>query len=152
MARFRYRMQNILNIKERQEEMQRNALAAARLKLREEEEKLSGLMSRRADYREEGRAMRVKALSVLDIMANNHAVSTMDEMIASQRSHVARAEKNVEIERQRLTEAMQERKMHEKLREKAFEKFLKEERALEAKTNDERSSFIYGQKTSYDVN
>ncbi|MCR5674948.1 MAG: flagellar export protein FliJ [Lachnospiraceae bacterium] len=148
MARFRYRMQNILNIKLQQEEQQKTAFAEAQIRLSEEEEKLENLKERRAGYREEGRAMRTEALSVLDIMANNHAVSVMDDMITSQRSNVARAEKNVELERQKLTTAIQERKMHEKLKEKALEKFRREEIREETVINDERSSFIYGQKTS----
>lgn len=147
MAVFRYRMQNILEIKEKQEEQQRTVFAEAQRRLADEEEKLEELLSRREEYREEGRKKRQSALHVFDIIENDHAVETMDTMIASQRSQVARAEKQVELERQRLTEAMQERKIHERLREKAYERFLQEERAREAKENDERSSYVYGQKS-----
>lgn len=147
MARFRYRMQNILNIKEKQEEQQKSAFAAAQARLLSEEEKLEELKKRRAMYVEEGNELRKEAVPAIDIIENNNAVNVMDEMIASQRSNVLRAEKQVELERQRLTEAMQERKMHERLREKAWEAFLREERAEEAKINDERSSFVYGGKT-----
>ena len=140
-------MQNILNIKEKQEEQQKTAFAAAQARLVSEEEKLGDLINRRAMYVAEGNELRKEAVPAIDIIENNNAVNVMDEMIASQRSNVLRAEKQVELERQRLTEAMQERKMHERLREKAWEAFLKEERADEAKINDERSSFVYGGKT-----
>ena len=35
--------------------------------------------------------------------------------------------------------------MQERLRERAFEVFVEEEKAAEAKELDERSSFVYGQ-------
>ena len=97
---------------------------------------------------DEGREMRKRAISVYDLSSNRDAVNVMDEIIAGQRIAVMRAQKNLEVERQKLTEAMQERKMHERLREKAYERFLEEERKEEAKINDERSSFVYGQRES----
>ena len=148
MARFQYRMQNILNIKLRQEEQQKTAFGIAQRKLNDEEEKLAELMARREGYMDEGREMRKRAISVYDLSSNRDAVNVMDEIIAGQRIAVMRAQKNLEVERQRLTEAMQERKMHERLREKAYERFLEEERKEEAKINDERSSFVYGQRES----
>ena len=41
---------------------------------------------------------------------------------------------------------MQERKIQEKLRENAFEAFMKEENAREGKEVDELVSYTYGQK------
>ena len=43
MAVFRYRMQNILEIKEKQEEQQRTVFAEAQRRLADEEEKLEEL-------------------------------------------------------------------------------------------------------------
>ena len=145
--RFQYRMQNILNIKLKEEEQQKTAFGLAQARLNEEQDKLAALIARREEYVEEGRRMRLDAISVQKLRENQEAVKVMDTLIMSQRSAVARAEKNLEIERQRLTVAMQERKMHERLREKAYERFLAEEKAEEAKINDERSSFVYGQRS-----
>ncbi|MCR5095058.1 MAG: flagellar export protein FliJ [Lachnospiraceae bacterium] len=147
MARFRYRMQNILNIKLKEEEQQKTAFGLAQARLNEEQDKLAELIERRQGYFEDGRRMRLEAISVMDLKENQGAVEVMDTLIASQRASVARAEKNLELERQRLTVCIQERKIHERLREKAYERFLAEERAEEAKINDERSSFVYGQRS-----
>lgn len=46
-----------------------------------------------------------------------------------------------------MAEAMKERKMHETLREKAFEAFLQEENHAESKAIDELTSYTYGQKS-----
>ena len=55
MARFIYRMQSILDIKEKMEEQARMDFAAARMHLDEEEEKLQILNDRKADYENKGR-------------------------------------------------------------------------------------------------
>ena len=47
MAKFVYRMQSILNIKEKMESQARNEFARARQHLNEEEEKLKGLTERK---------------------------------------------------------------------------------------------------------
>ena len=70
----------------------------------------------------------------------------MDEMIEAQRGQVALAQKTVEAARLKLQEVMQERKMHEKLKEKAFEQFMSEENAAEGKAVDELTSYTYGQR------
>ena len=47
----------------------------------------------------------------------------------------------------KLQDAMQERKIQEKLRENAFEAFMEEEKARESREIDELTSYTYGQKT-----
>lgn len=90
--------------------------------------------------------MRKKALNVNDLRDNRNAMLIMDEMIMAQRLEVARAEEALEEARAKLTEIMQERKMHEKLKEKALLQFLEEEKAAEAKVVDELTSYTYGQR------
>ena len=71
----------------------------------------------------------------------------MDSIVATQTIRVEKAKENVEAARERMAEAMKERKMHETLREKAFEAFLQEENHAESKAIDELTSYTYGQKT-----
>ncbi len=146
MAKFRYRMQSILNIKYQLETQARMELGKAQMALNEEQEKLQRLIDRKAAYLEEGRRIRKKALSVNELRDNRNAVLIMDELIVAQRTEVARAAEAVELAREKLTEIMQERKMHERLREKALLQFLEEEKAAEAKVVDELTSYTYGQR------
>lgn len=146
MAKFIYRMQNILNLKTKLEEQQKMEFAAARKRLDEEEEKLDLLFRRKANYEEEGRRLREDSLNVQDILDNRNALIQMDDYIAFQKIQVSKAEDALEIERQKLQEAVQERKIQEKLRENAFEVFMREENARESKEVDELVSYIYGQK------
>lgn len=148
MAKFIYRMQSILDIKVKMEEQARMEFATARIRLDEEEEKLNHLISRKAGYEEEGRRLRKDALHVLDILENRQALEKMDELILLQRDEVIRAERMLEEARLRLQTAMQESKTQEKLKEKAFEDFLRELNAQEAKEVDELTSYTYGQKSA----
>lgn len=146
MAKFRYRMQSILNIKYQLETQAKMELGKAQMALNEEQAKLERLIERKAAYLEEGRRMRRETLSVNDLRDNRNAVLIMDELIVAQRIEVAKAAEVVELARQKLTEIMQERKMHEKLKEKALLQFLDEEKAAEAKVVDELTSYTYGQR------
>ena len=146
MAKFAYRMQSILNIQYQLENQAKMELGRAQMRLLEEEEKLQRLIDRKEAYLEEGRRMRSDALSVNDLRDNRNAMLIMDEMIEVQRGQVALAEEAVEAARLKLQEIMQERKMHERLKEKAFEQFVKEENAAEGKAVDELTSYTYGQR------
>ena len=42
--------------------------------------------------------------------------------------------------------AVQERKIHEKMREKAFDRFIEEQNAEEVKEIDQLTSYVYGTK------
>lgn len=146
MAIFRYGMQNVLNIKEKLEEQEKQNFAMMRVRLTEEEEKLETLKARREQVALEGKKMREDKIDILSIKENTALASYIDEEIKGQRVKVMAAEKNLENARKRMQDAMQERKIHEKLRENAFEEFMKEEGIKEAKEIDELTSYVYGQK------
>ena len=146
MAKFRYRMQSILNIKYQFETQAKMEVGRAQMRLNEEQDKLQALIDRKNAYIEEGRKMREKALNVNDLRDNRNAMLIMDEWIMAQRLEVVRAADALEQARAKLTQIMQERKMHEKLKEKALLQFLEEEKAAEAKVVDELTSYTYGQR------
>ncbi|MCR5509718.1 MAG: flagellar export protein FliJ [Lachnospiraceae bacterium] len=148
MAVFRYRLQNILNIKEQLKTQAEMEFGFAQAKLNEEEERLRLLKERREGYIEEGRRMRMEVLDVRKLAENERSVKAMDEFVEGQRENVRLAERAVEAARAKLTEAMKEVKIQEKLREQAFEAFLEEQKVAEAKEVDELVSYRYGQKGS----
>lgn len=146
MAKFRYRMQSILEIKKKLEEQAKNEFAAARAALNEEEDKLEQLKKRKEAYEDEGRALRENTLNIMDIIENKEALLRMDEFIADQQLNVKRTQDRMEEARLALQTAMQESKTQEKLREKAFGQFVKEENKRESKEIDELVSYTYGRK------
>ena len=146
MAKFKYRMQSILEVKKKLEEQAKNEFAAARAALNEEEDKLEQLKKRKEAYEDEGRALREDTLNIMDIIENKEALLRMDEFIADQQLNVKRAEDRMEEARLALQTAMQESKTQDKLREKAFEQFMKDENARDSKEIDELVSYTYGRK------
>ncbi|MCI5934365.1 MAG: flagellar export protein FliJ [Lachnospiraceae bacterium] len=143
MAKFVYRMQSILDIKYKLEEQERTAYSIANGKLAEENQKLQTLLIRRAGYERRAKELAVGTIDVQSIQENKRAIDTMKSLIREQMMQVHIAEKNVELARKRLNDVMVERKVQEKLREKAFEEFKVEVAAKEAQEVDELTSFTY---------
>lgn len=144
MARFIYRLQSVLNIKEQMENQAKMEFGQAVSNLQNEEDRLKTLKLRRETYMEEGRRLRAEGLDVLKLKENEQAVKVVDDLIIGQREKIKLAERAVERARVKLTEAVQERKVQEKLREHAFEEYLEEEKHVEAKEIDELVSYRYG--------
>lgn len=146
MAKFVYRMQNILNIKYKLEDQAKTEFMMANRTLQEEENKLEILEKRKAFYEEEGRTLLSKNLQMDKIRENRQAILRMKEFIEKQIKRVEEAKRQVEIKAAKLSELMQERKAQEKLKEKAFQVFLQEENSKESKEIDELISFTYGKR------
>lgn len=146
MARFRYRMQGILEVKMKLENQAKQEFAAAKIALDGEIEKLETLKDRKREYEEEAKRLLQGTLKVQEISDNKAAILKMDEYIAAQNLNVKKAEKALERAREKLQDVMQDRKMHEKLKEKAFDEFLEEEKKQEGKEVDELTSYTYGQR------
>lgn len=146
MARFLYKMQNILDIKEKLEEQAKMEYAQARIRLNEEEDRLAHLRRRKSEYESAACGLLSDTLKIREIKDNHTAIQKMQELIASQKIAVAAAERALEAKRQKLQEVMQERKTQEKLKEHAFEDFVRELNSVESKEIDELTSYSYGQK------
>ena len=84
MAKFVYRMENILNIKYKLEEQAKQEYMAVRVRLNEEEEKLNALQNRKQEYFAQYRDLLKERLDVLQIETCKEAILLMDEYIAAQ--------------------------------------------------------------------
>lgn len=147
MAKFKYRMQNILDIKQKLEESAKMEFGEANIRVMEEEEKLSVIDLKKQAYEKEGGRLRNDRLLVADIKNNTRAISVLSDMKKEQESEVEKAKLVLEQKRTKLQIAMQERKTQEKLYENAFEEFVREENARESKEVDELTSYVYGKRT-----
>ena len=143
MAKFTYRMQNILDIKVKMENQAKIAYGIANRKLMEEQEKLREIMMRRAGYERQAKKLVGGTLNVQEIRECRHAIDVMKSMQRTQMMNVHAAEKNAEAARVALNQVMVERKTHEKLKEKAFEEFKQELERAEGKEIDELVSYNY---------
>lgn len=146
MAKFKYRMQNILDMKEKMESQAKTAYGMANAKLAEEQQKLQEIVVRRAGYEAQARELVNGTLCISEIRACRRAVDVMKSQQRSQMMNVHAAERNVEQARAQLNQAVMERKIQEKLREKAFEEFKQELQQAESKEIDELVSYTYHDK------
>ena len=121
MAKFIYRLQNVLNIKYRLETQAKTAYAQALAKLSEEEAKFNELVSRRKAYEEELRQAGSDRLVLSKMQKLSEAIEVMKELIK-----------------------------HQYLNVKAFEDFKLEIAAEEKKEIDELVSFTYNDSGSED--
>ena len=146
MAKFVYRMQNILDIKYKLEVQARNSYAAARMKLSQEEEKLDRMFEQKKAYEENYRQQLSGNINILQINICKNAIELCKNQIKKQLVEVKVASLNLEAAQKRLGEVMKERKIQEKLREKAYEEFLQELNDQEKKEIDELVSFRFEQE------
>ncbi|WP_026515785.1 flagellar export protein FliJ [Butyrivibrio sp. MC2021] len=144
MARFVYRMQSVLNIKQKTEGQIKMEFAEAQAELNRQIDILNEYVDRKEKYLLEAEELRnAEVLKLQDILDNQYATAQMDSMIVSQLRNVKKAEGEVEKVRVRLARAIQERKMQETLRDRAYAEYLEEEKQEEAKETDQRTSFTY---------
>ena len=145
MAKFFYKMQNILDIKLKLETQARNEFAIANAQLAEEEEKLDALERRRQQYENRLAELYTDKLDIKEIGETAEAVELMKKQKRLQEVKVMMARKKSEEAREKLQEAIQDRKTHEKLKENAFEVFKQEVAASESKEIAELVSYRHGQ-------
>ncbi len=143
MAKFTYKMQNILNVKYKLENQAKTSFSLAAARLNQEEEKLEGLHQRRMAYESKAKELVADKLDFQEIKVNRIAIETTKGAIQNQVVAVHVAERNLETARLRLQGVMTERKTHEILKEKAFDEFKKELEKEESKAVDELVSFTH---------
>ena len=143
MAKFIYRMQNILELKQKLEEQEKANFGRATARFNEEQQKLKDLMIKQAGYEKQLRELSVGDIDVRAIKTCKTAITSMKVALRDQMIEVSKAQKAMENARKKLNAVMTERKMHEKLREHAFEEFLDELDHEESKVTDELVSYTY---------
>lgn len=143
MAKFKYSMQNILEIKMKLETQAKNEFSIANRKYQTEKDRLGELVLKRVGYETRLKESLCGELNIRDINNLKKDINSIKSAIRTQLSNVKKAEDELEIKRYALNELMKERKTHEKLREKKFDEFQKEERDNESKEIDQLVSFTY---------
>lgn len=148
MARFIYSMQNILSMKEKLERQEKNNYSQAVARLRREEDIYDELVLRGMQSEMELKDVLSENISVTTIKEKEDALEIIKMYIKQQEFVVREKEEEVARAREVLNEAMKERKIYEKLKEKAFEEFILEENRKEQKEVDELVSYRYSKARS----
>ena len=139
-------MQNILDVKMKLEAQAKIAYGVANQKYLDEQQKLQEIVLRRNSYEKILKESMMGSINVREVTHAREDVNTMKTLMRRQMIEVHKAELALEDARRALNEIMQERKTHEKLKEKAFEQFMAEEKAAESKEIDQLVSYTYNNK------
>lgn len=133
MKKFNYKFQKILDIKTKLEKQAKYDFALINERYLIEQGKLQELHLRRDKYEMELKDLMIGVINPKKIMHARSDISFIDSLIARQMIVVNQIEEELETARQTLIELMQERKIHEKLKEKEFTKY-----EMECKTEEEK--------------
>ncbi|MFR2011469.1 MAG: flagellar export protein FliJ [Christensenellales bacterium] len=143
MAKFIFKMESILSVKEKLEEQAKAEYSIEIMKLRQEEEKLDELEKRKNAYQTRLYEAVMDTLNISEIKILEDSVENIKYNIKLQLIVIANQQKNVDRAREKLDNAMKERKTYEKLKEKAFEEFKEQINAEEQKEINELVSFRF---------
>lgn len=143
MAKFIFKMESILSVKEKLEEQAKAEYSIEIMKLRQEEEKLDELEKRKDAYQTRLYEAVMDTLNISEIKILEDSVENIKYNIKLQLIVIANQQKNVDRAREKLDNAMKERKTYEKLKEKAFEEFKEQINAEEQKEINELVGFKF---------
>jgi len=144
MAKFIFRFATNLRVKERIEEQKKieygKALAALELQRQEKARMVNEREETIVSFRESVN----NAITPADVQTHNNYLGLLKMLIIKQDEIIKKCEETAEIKRLELVEAMKERKIMEKLKEKDREIFIREEQLKEQKIQDTIVSYRYG--------
>lgn len=143
MAKFIFKMESILSVKTKLEDQAKAEYGIETMKLREEEHKLKLLENRKSGFERQLFEAVSGRLVILSIKRLEDSVENLKYNIKLQIIVIRKQEERVAQARAKLDNAMKERKIYEKLKEKAFEEFKAEVNAQEQKEIDQLVSFRF---------
>ena len=144
MAKFIFKMESLLSIKYKLEDQAKAEYGMELVRLREEEMKLEVLKAKKEEYQYRLTDAVQDELVLLEIKKLENCVEHAKYNINVQKFVISQQQQRVDRAREKLDNAMKERKTYEKLKEKAFEQFKIEIEAQERKEIGELVSFRFG--------
>lgn len=146
MGKFVFKLQAVLNLKKQIEDSVKNELGKAAQELKRQIKILEDIEIERDEYIHDINSQSTSGTSVGKLKNYNLYISLLKDKMVYQKNNIKNAQKSVDMYREQLIIAVQERKMMEKLREKKFAEYLKEQQKEEQKLIDEIASFNHKRK------
>lgn len=143
MQKFGFRLESVLKLKTQIEENAKNSLACATRELEQQKDYLEELEEMKEASRQNLISDVDHGIPVYQLKNYNGFFGLMKNRIVKQKENVNNAQSDVDINREALVRAMQERKILEKLKEKKHDEFLKEQSKAEQLLIDELNSYKF---------
>ncbi len=146
MAKYTYRLQSLINIKEKLEEQKKNELAVENNKLNQEKQVLTELYQEMSSTLDKQEKEQKQSINAIQLQLYINYTDKLKIEIKQQLDKVEKQEKKTEEVRLELLEYTKAKKSLEKLKEKDYENYLEEEKRAEQKLVDEIVSYKYNSK------
>ncbi len=144
MKGFKFRLDSLLNIKEKLEQQAKIAYGEEVSKLNEEKKKLDDLYVSKEENTQKQRESFTGTIDIFSFEQYRNYSTKLDEMIFNQIQAIKVQEIKTEEAREKLAEIIKERKAFEKLKEKELEQFKKDVQLAEDKLVDELVTYKFG--------
>jgi len=141
MANFNFRLEVLLNVKKQLEKSVKNELGIAIRELEKQKAILKEIQLEIASQENEYRKDGARKIRVSGLRQRLEYLKAMYEKEDMQQQRVNEEIRNVDKIRARLIEIMKEKKLLEKLREKEYAKFRKEQDRIERVQVDELAGY-----------
>ncbi len=143
MKAFRFHLQKVLDLKEKEKEQAEWAFGKSVQRRNEEKNKLLRLAEHLEEMTEKLHSIQANLCSAAQLHEMNRYRQSVERSVATQRRTLYGCEQEVEQCKHRLTERMQETQLWQRLREKAQEHFVETEKNHEQKWLDEIGTQLY---------
>ncbi len=144
MKKYSFRLQPVLDIREKTLEDKRLEMAQVIQLLNEQQEGLERLLAKQGSYKEELESLSLEDILNVFALANfeNYMV-TLQEQITQQKFTIENTKKALRVKQEAVNEALKDVKVFEKLKEKQSQKFYRDIEMKEANEIDDISTARY---------
>ncbi|MDR1665385.1 MAG: flagellar export protein FliJ [Clostridiales bacterium] len=146
MARFLFRLQPLLGVKEQIESQKEIEYGQALRRLEEERQAKRKLVAQKEEQIVSFRKSLDEDINPADIRRYNNMIERLKQRIMEQDIRIDAAEAYAEKKRLELVEAMKQRKMLDSIKEHRYEDYLQEEKLEDQKLVDQLVSYTYAER------
>jgi len=148
MKPFLFKLQTALDIKLKEEDIQKEKLYQATKVYKQNLRQLTGLKNRLVEIQDILRGKQVKNIDVLEIKNCQDYIPVLNERIKQQEEKTEDSRLEMERVRSKLLEIMKKRKILEKLKTRHYQEYMREFLREEQKQIDEMATIGYVHKDS----
>jgi len=141
MKKFRYRYENILKLKEKEEDRVKNEMAKLNSSLSIAKDKLKMAYVEEEEYLKSVEQLMTNGCTAMELRSTINNKAYLRGQIETCGNEVKHLEHQLGEKKAELVEAMKERKIYEKLKEREFESFKEDLKAAEEKVVDQIVSY-----------
>ncbi len=146
MKKFKFKLETVLNVKERKEEQLKHELLKLQALKIQEEQFLAEVKEKRAYISREKSNENKKGTDIQSLIHFEQYLGVLLKKIDDAKKNIKVLEKKADIKREEVVEASREKKVFEKLKEKQFGEFQRVVNENEQKVLDEMAVSKFNRK------